>query len=312
MTTPQSFAARVREVCAEPLPLPAGGHTTQRHLRLLEIAREDLSLARLAEAHFDAIAILAEAGRAPIPAALYGVWASELPGKSLTLTETPSGLLINGTKMFCSGAGLIDRALITVGAPDPFLIDLDLRAHSDTLSIDTAAWKPSAFALTNTATVTFANTPAARKDILCERNWYLTRPGFWHGACGPAACWAGGAVGLVDYALQQSRSDPHTLAHLGALQSAAWSLRSILTTAGNKIDADPTGAAAAHQRALIVRHLVEQHATDILTHLGRAYGPHPLAFNEPISQRVQELTIYLRQCHAERDLAALGQLLHST
>ena len=52
-----------------------------------------------------------------------------------------------------------------------------------------------------------------------------------------------------------------------------------------------------------------RHATSILTHLGRAYGPHPLVFDEPISQRTQELTIYLRQSHAERDLAALGELV---
>jgi hypothetical protein len=40
-------------------------------------------------------------------------------------------------------------------------------------------------------------------------NWYLTRPGFWHGALGPAACWAGGAIGLIDAVCTLNKRDPH-------------------------------------------------------------------------------------------------------
>jgi hypothetical protein len=55
-------------------------------------------------------------------------------------------------------------------------------------------------------------------------------------------------------------------------------------------------------RALTVRHLVEQACTDVLRRLPRAYGPYPLAMEENISRRYQELDLYLRQSHAERDL----------
>lgn len=58
---------RLREVVWTELPLPGEGATPQRHRALLEIAREDVSLAKLAEAHWDAIAILAEGGDAPRP-----------------------------------------------------------------------------------------------------------------------------------------------------------------------------------------------------------------------------------------------------
>jgi hypothetical protein len=63
----------------------------------------------------------------------------------------------------------------------------------------------------------------------------------------------------------------------------------------------------AHRRALTVRHLIEQSATEVLRRFARAYGPKPLAFDEGISLRYQELDIYLRQSHAERDLGDLGQ-----
>lgn len=297
---------RLREVAAQPLPLPGAGQTADRHRRLLELGREDLSLARLAEAHFDAVAILAEAGREPSPDALYGVWASEIPGRSLTLTRSADRLLIGGAKMFCSGAGIVDRALLTVDAPNPYLCDVDVRPQPS-LRIDCSVWKVGAFAQINTATVHFTDLPASPDQILDDRGWYLARPGFWHGACGPAACWAGGAIGLVDWACAQTRSDPHTLAHFGAMRALAWQMQSTLEAAGREIDQSPADAVGAHVRALSVRHLVEQACAEIQCRFGRAYGPFPLAMDEPISIRYQELGIYLRQCHAERDLEALGE-----
>src|SRR5580698_6683148 len=61
------------------LPPPGGGETFQRLRALHRFGEQDLSLARLAEAHTDAVAILVEAGRTPVPCALYGVWASDSP-----------------------------------------------------------------------------------------------------------------------------------------------------------------------------------------------------------------------------------------
>jgi alkylation response protein AidB-like acyl-CoA dehydrogenase len=307
--TSERLLERLREVCYMQIPLPGGGETAERHRRLVEIGREDLTLARLAEAHFDAIAILAEAGSKPASGALYGVWAAETPGKPIQLIENDNTFVILGQKPFASGATLIDRALVTVEAPEPWLIDVDLRTNESTVVADVAAWKAAAFAGTKTATVDFKKTPIEREAFLGERGWYLSRPGFWHGACGPAACWAGGAIGLVDYALKQARCDPHTLAHLGAMEAAAWGLRSLLDTAGEEIDQSPNDQVAAHQRALRCRHLVEHLAADILERFGRAYGPYPLAFVDEVGTRYQELTIYLRQCHAERDLEALGRTL---
>jgi hypothetical protein len=273
----------------------------------MALGKEDLSLARLAEAHFDAIAILAEAGREPAPGALYGVWASELPGTCLNLIEYTGGRHLSGTKRFCTGGGIVDRALITVGSPEPYLVEIDMRKHPSAIQIDTTEWKTSAFSLTNTATITFGC--LAVSGIVHGPDWYLNRPGFWHGACGPAACWAGGAEGLVDYAFKASRTDPHTLAHLGAMHALVWQMRSCLDAAGREIDAFPADTDAACIRALSLRHIIEQSSTEILRRFARVCGPRPLAFDEEISRRYHELDLYLRQCHAERDLESLGQKL---
>lgn len=310
MTADQLLAA-LRKTVEEQLPLPGYGDTPLRHRRLMEVGRETLSLARLAEAHWDAVAILSEAGRKSKTAAIYGVWAAEKAGASLQLEKHNGRLTVSGTKVFCSGAGLIDRALVTSGAPQHFLFDIDLAGNSAALNIDCSTWKTVAFRETQTATVTFNRALISANDFVGGPGWYLSRPGFWHGACGPAACWAGGAAGLLDYALQQSRDDPHTSAHLGAMYACIWGMESVLQTAGREIDDQPADASAARIRARLVRHLIEQASTEVLRRLTRAYGPFPLAMEDSVWRRYQELDLYLRQWHAERDLEALGSDVRS-
>ena len=96
---------------------------------------------------------------------------------------------------------------------------------------------------------------------------------------------------------------------LGALQADAWNLQSILASAGHEVDEHPNDSTKNRKLALIVRHLVENACADILTRLGRAYGPHPLAFDHEISRRYAEVELYIRQSHAERDLESLGCLI---
>jgi hypothetical protein len=305
--TGDQLAARLRASLDEPMPMPGGGETSARHRRLMEIGQEDLSLARLAEAHWDAVAILAEAGRTPEPGVIYAVWASEIPNEPLTVEARGNGYVINGKKLFCSGAGLVDRALVTIGLPQQHLIDVDLRTSESSILFDDSNWKTGAFLEIRTSKATFAAKPVSENDFLGDPGWYLTRTGFWHGACGPAACWAGGAAGLVDWALGQTRRDPHTLAHLAAMRSSVWALKAYLHCAGMEIDQDANDSFSARLRALTLRHLVEQECTNIIRRLPRAYGPSPLAMNENISRRYLELDLYLRQSHAERDLEILGR-----
>src|ERR1700753_2164514 len=104
--TGAELISKLRSELQQEMPLPGRGSTAKRHLRLIEFGRQDLSLARIAEAHYDAVAILAEAGRLSLEGAVYGVWASEIPGKGIELHRTREGLFVSGSKMFCSGASL--------------------------------------------------------------------------------------------------------------------------------------------------------------------------------------------------------------
>jgi alkylation response protein AidB-like acyl-CoA dehydrogenase len=231
------------------------------------------------------------------------VWAS-----AGDLQVGDAGTTVHGTKPFCSGLGIVDRALVTARQDDSVvLVDLDARAGA-TVRHDRSTWRTSALAATRTGTVVVDHHPVAACDVVGAPGWYLARPGFWHGACGPAACWAGGAAGLVDAAEVLVDDDPHRRAHLGGLRAAIWTMQAVLDRAGDQIDDRPHDVAAAHFRALAVRHAVERLCTEVLDRFGRAFGPRPLVGDEAVIRRTADLELYLRQDHAERDLHQLGGL----
>ncbi len=307
------LATRLRgllESGALDLPVPGGGSTSERLHRLARIADCDVSLARLVEAHTDAVAILAEADRPTSPNALYGVWAAEDGYHRLELRETDRGIVLAGALPFCSGVGLIDRALVHARCgSERWLVDVDLSA--DGIVADLGTWKAPAFAATSTGATFFNEVPLPNNARVGGEGWYLSRPGFWQGACGPAACWAGGAQGLVRIALAEGATrppDPHRFAHFGALAALGWQLSVMLDAAGAQIDAAATDACAAEWIAGALRANVERAATEIIGHFGRALGPRLLAFDGDVARRVAEVQLYVRQHGGERDLARLGQL----
>jgi hypothetical protein len=103
--------------------------------------------------------------------------------------------------------------------------------------------------------------------------------------------------------------DDHGAAHLGAVDAALAAARWSMSAAANEIDADPEDTTAAQRRAGRVRAIVERAATETLDRVGRALGATPLATDKGHATAVADLTVYLRQSHAERDLASLGRLL---
>jgi hypothetical protein len=289
------------------LPPLGEGNTRERWRRLAALAHRDVSTARIAEAHVDAVQILREADRVPDPGQILGVWASESPGHTVHALGD-GAFRLRGSKAFCTGAGIVDRALVTATSDRGRILLLVPTNELADARVDTSPWRAHALRDTRTATIDFDDIVLPPDALIREPEWYLERPGFWPGAVGPAACWAGAAFGLVDYALSQPGADPHTRAHRGALSSARWLLSAVLDQAGDEIDADDLDTERAHARALMVRHVVDTTCDDIQDRFARAIGPRALIFDSDVGERYAALTIYRRQCHAERDLEALGRL----
>ncbi|MCW2906536.1 MAG: acyl-CoA dehydrogenase [Actinomycetia bacterium] len=306
--TAAAFAAAVESGQLD-LPLPGSGRTSERWARLASLAAGDLSLARLGEGHADAVAILAElGGPAPEPGSRWGVWAAQPPGGGLTAARAARGWRLTGLKQYCSGARSCTRALVTATAPDGvrlFAVDT-----SGGLTPVPGSWPATGMAGSDTLNIDFDDAAA---EPVGPPGGYTGRPGFAHGGVGVAACWYGGARAVADTLLSAARRrdvGPHALAHLGAVHIALTSARVALDQAGDEIDADPYDLAGAGPvRALRVRAQVEAAATEVMGRVGRALGAGPLGHDEAHARRVADLTVYLRQHHAERDLAQLGALV---
>ena len=289
------------------LPLPGGGDTASRFAGLMAHTRQDVALGRLVEAHADAVAILAEAGRPAEPGTLYGVWAAEFDGSRIAATRHGSGWRLDGSRAWCSGAGLLDAALVTTSDGDQTLL-FEVRLDQPGLTPDPTSWPVPALAATTTWTTSFAGVEVAADCLVGPPGFYTGRPGFWHGSVGVAAAWAGGALGVADAVLERPSDDTHRLVHAGAVYAATWTMRAALVEAAREIDDDPADRAGARMvRALTVRHVVERIATSIIDLCGRALGASALATDAAHAQRVSDLSLYLRQHHSEHDLALIGE-----
>ena len=309
-----SAEARVRELLAEGalnLPPPARGATAERFRSLQHLAStEDLSVARLAEAHVDAAAILAEAGRPlppdpnGMPTALAGVWASRFSGQDLRAERTSSGWHVSGRLAFCSGAGIVDIALV-----DPELGDgrrqlLAIPQRLPGVTAQAGRWHPSALAASATGSVTFDVT-VADDAVVGQPGFYLARPGFWHGAIGVAACWAGGARGVHETTLRHAApAGPHVAANVGRSAAECWAMESVLERAAGDIDATPFTVDIYY--ALQLRHIVATSCSRVLDASRRATGPGPYVFDTEHAQRIDDLALYIQQQHYEADLAEIG------
>jgi alkylation response protein AidB-like acyl-CoA dehydrogenase len=288
------------------LPLPGGGATAERFRGLAALGRADLVTARLGEGHADAVAIRAELGDAEQnrTGERWGVWAAA--PSSVRAEHGDTGWQLTGDRPWCSGAGWCTHALVTAAADDGIRLFAVRNTAPHAVPVD-GTWPALGMAGSDSRTIRFTGAPARPVG---EPGAYVDRPGFWHGGVGVAACWYGGALGVADALYEAAaRKDlgPHATAHLGAVDVALGAARAVLFEAAAVIDADP--AADAHRLALRVRATVEAAASEVIDRVGRALGAGPLCRDAEHARRVADLTVYLRQSHAEGDLEQLGRLV---
>jgi alkylation response protein AidB-like acyl-CoA dehydrogenase len=297
---------RLVDAGALELPMPGGGDTAQRWAALREIAATDLCVARLAEAHLDALAILAELeGPNALRGSRWGVWAAHPPAPILEARYVDDEWTLNGVKPFCSGAEICTNALVTADGPDGYrLFAVDVRRGVRAIE---NTWPAVGMAGSQSLDVEFSDAPAVPVG---EPGEYLTRPGFWHGALAVAACWHGGAIGLARSLVhegEQRTLGAHALAHLGAIDATLSGLGDGFRVAAEEIDRDPKDSANVGEiRALELRANTERSVLEVLERVGRALGARPLCHDGRHATLAADLPVYVRQSHAEDDLARLG------
>jgi hypothetical protein len=293
------------------LPVPAQGRTARRWASLASWGRSDLAVARLAEGHADAVSILIEAGLSPLADALYGVWAARPGGLGARLATDEKGrVLLHGRARFCSGARMLDRALV-VAEPEapgtaPVLVEVELdRARARP---DPESWQAGGMAGSDTLDVEFFGLPVQRS--VGGPGWYTERPGFVAGGGGVAAVWWGGAAGVLHRAFQHVREaepDQHKLAYLGELHALLTASHALLRDTADELDAAPR---ADHSVAVAtVRCAVERSCRETIDRAPRILGPGIWSGDRQLAAALADLQMYVRQHHGERDSAALAEAL---
>ncbi|WP_300650119.1 acyl-CoA dehydrogenase [Hydrogenophaga sp.] len=314
--TPATWLGQLVHQGMDQLPMPGRGATLQRWQALCAVAEHNLSLAKLYEGHTDALAVMVELAPSAtlVAGATWGLWAAEAPdGRAVVEVTGSGGAQLNGAKRWCSGAGQLSHGLLTAWWPDgrgPQLVRVDM--HGPGVGTSHTGWHAVGMAASASGDVAF---DGAVVECVGADGAYLERHGFWHGGAGIAACWHGGAVALalaLKRALLQAPCASHNafrLAALGKVGVALQSTAALLRETARWIDEYPTADASA--MALRVRLAAEGSARLVLDEVGRALGAAPFCRDADFAQMAADLPVFVRQSHAERDFAALGERLVS-
>lgn len=295
---------------------------------LMAVGRSDIPGSRLAEGHVDALRILEQADREPVPGAMYGVWASRSRGGGLTARYDDDGahLRLTGTVPFASGAGLIDRALVTAITDDggSLLVDADVSEWP----YDEHSWRTTAMAQSRSFTITVSDGEVPVADQVGPPGFYLDRPAFFPGGVGVAAVWVGAAARVADLLIGFLESGPPAgrelgpvaVGRLGQIRIELATMTAAIELAGRRLpvlleqpgphEAGPSDVRRADRRVVSteVRAIVGAAVRRLLDTARTLAGPAGLAQQPGLGDAIADLDLYVRQQHADRDAEFLGNL----
>jgi alkylation response protein AidB-like acyl-CoA dehydrogenase len=304
-----------------------------------ELARVDLSLTRCWESHVNALVMLDGIADPRQKACwfegvvrrgeLWAAWGGEpqarAPGEKTrfgtTVTKVDDGYVVDGTKVFCTGAGAMHWALLMVstagpggirhgtGPPDTQLL-LACDLSDPAVTIDASWWDPIGMRSTSSHLVRFSRTHIPDSQVVGYPGQFVKEA--WQTRFTPqyAATFLGVAEGAYEFTQEYIRSqnkgeDPYVQQHLGQMAvnvdtGQLW-LRHVaaLWDTGLDQEAQPAGSRARHA----LEHLAEQ----TLKHAIRACGARCLNRPNPLERAYRDFSFYVRHDNDDHLLAAIGR-----
>ncbi|MFD2287055.1 acyl-CoA dehydrogenase [Pedobacter petrophilus] len=237
---------------------------------------------------------------------LFGVWNTQA-ADGISFLADGSDFIIKGSKTFCSGAAIVNRALISGdidrnGEKGWQLLIINMEDLPQG-RIDRKSWKPLGMKASGSYKVDFSGYRITEKDLLARPGTYLTQPYFNAGAIRFAAVHLGGAEAIAE----------HTLSYLKELrrtedpfqQMRIYNIMSELTT--GQLWLNRTGkyydkwvAAESQDQALIAfsnmtRTVIEEICLKIMDESNRCVGARGLMEPFALERLHRDLTFYLRQ-----------------
>ncbi|MEV4422987.1 hypothetical protein AB0L40_23860 [Patulibacter sp. NPDC049589] len=314
--------------------LTGGGAFADRaaeHAALRSVAAGDLGLARVLDGHRNALERLllhrpdevAAADRACAAEGVvpHGVWGADprpddVPA-SVPAALDEDGRTVSGVKVFCSGAGLVERALVLVrpapGAAGPTACVLLDVSDPDRAAVDRswfagAALRTSAShrVVLDRARVLATLGPAGRASALLEEPW------FSGDALRTAVTWAGALdavlAGTGDALRGRECSDAEAVL-LGRAHAARASVDRWLDHATAAITEDPAGLP---RTVLLARLEITERCREALRACAELTGSHPMAVGADAARARADLDLLLLQHRLTPAAVRLGRELLST
>jgi alkylation response protein AidB-like acyl-CoA dehydrogenase len=273
---------------------------------LAQLGKSNLSVARLYEAHVNAIQLAFRYGTDEMKARcakdaasdhLFALWVTDPPGGGVRLERQGSAFVLQGAKAFCSGAGIASRALITAAVPGGFQMLIVNLAQARVIpnGIRLAGMRAAV-----TGSVDFSGVDVAQADFLGAPGDYLREPVFSAGAWRGSAGAFGGLTALVNLhrkeMLDRKRdADPSQRARFGQLLIAHETARLWLVQAARRACLEDGPAAEIVAYVNLARLAVEAACLDGMRLTQRGLGLGAFIAGHPAERICRDLAVFLRQ-----------------
>lgn len=286
---------------------------TELSCALRRVGRGDLSVGRLYEGHVNALQLfnwyaapdqLAWLTTVLDDGAWLGVWATEPPPGVCIAQSDP--LRLTGEKMFASGAGGLDYALVTAAFADGER-RLVIVPASDPQRSDVSGWRVRGMRASMSGRYSFEGLRLEPTMLLGAPGDYDRDPRFTTGAWRFCAVQLGGIEALLIETRRSmrdaARADPMQRARFAEAVVATRSAGFWVQEAAERFARDD---AAAVEIARLTRGVVEQAGFTVMEAAARLLGTRSAFDGERADKIIRDLSLYLRQAgpdHA-RDEAA--------
>jgi len=314
---PREPLERLADAGALALTLPGAASRADEWAAVRAVAAADGSVGRIYEGHLNAVERLAVAAPEPLRGAeldavarggrRLGVWGADPgPGEGEPARLEPAAedeWALAGTKVFCSGAGGLDRALVGARHPDggpPRLAYVDLAGG---VTVDRSWYRGGGMRASESHRVEF---DGARVLALLGGPGELVRePWFARDAIRTAAAWAGmadaaAAAALADLAGRRALDDLRAL--------AAGRIAAAIATIDRWFEHAAAAAPDADLRTVAVqlRSAVADAGRTVLEEAGRACGSRPFATGGALDRARRDFELFVLQHRLDPLLARTG------
>lgn len=237
---------------------------------------------------------------------LFGVWnTQDQHGTSLLISK--DGIELKGFKTFCSGATIVNKALITahikqknIDGWQMAIINMEKLADDQ---IDFDSWKPLGMKASGSYRVNFTGYKLSKNNLLGNTGEYFKDPYFSGGAIRFTAVQLGGAeaigYGTLDYLKNLKRtSDQIQQLRLSKIMTSITAGNLWINQAGQYYDKLIDGK-NNHQELLafanMTRTAIEEICLEVMEESNRCIGARGLMEPHAFGRIVRDLTFYLRQ-----------------